>query len=227
VIESKTLILDSSQERIDSQQPLTAVLFNCTLKHGSEPSSTKFLLDKVAATMKERSVKSETIHAVDQNIAVGTESDMGKGDAWPAIREKVIEADIIVMGTPIWVGQRGSVCQHVMERLDAMFSETNDKGQLPLYNKVAGVCVVGNEDGAQHVGASLVYNFMQLGATIPPNAEAYWIGPAGGRDDFIDADPDNEYTASLVKTMSSNLVHLARMLKKTPIPVDGNMSGGS
>ncbi len=201
---------------------LNAVLFNCTLKHVSAPSSTQAMLEKLIAAMNERSVNSEVIHAIDENIAFGTESDMGKDDGWPAIRKKVMAADIIVMGTPIWIAQRGSVCQMVMERFDAMFSETNEHGQLPLYNKVAGVCVVGNEDGAQHVGASLVYNFMQLGATIPPNAECYWVGKAGGRDDFIDVAQDDPYVKSLIRSMSSNLVHLARMLKKTPIPADGN-----
>jgi multimeric flavodoxin WrbA len=131
-------------------------------------------------------------------------------------------ADILVVGTPIWIAQRCSICQVVMERFDAMFDETNEQGQLPLYNKVAGVCVVGNEDGAQHVGASLIYNLMQLGATIPPNAEAYWVGKAGGADDYIDVGQDHEYTNSMIETMSSNLVHIAHMLQKTPIPVDGN-----
>jgi multimeric flavodoxin WrbA len=205
---------------------LSAVLFNCTLKSGAKPSSTQSLLKKLAEAMGKRSVSSKVIHAVDEHILFGTESDMGKGDGWPAIREKVMAANIIVIGTPIWVAQRCSVCQMVMERFDAMFSETNKDGQLPLYNKVFGVCVVGNEDGAQHVGASLIYNLMQLGATIPPNAEAYWVGKAGGRDDYIDVGQDDEYTNSLVQTMSSNLVHVATMLKERPIPVDGNTAEG-
>jgi len=201
---------------------MNALLFNCTLKPRREPSSTQAMLDKLDKAMAKRSVKSEFIHAVDEKIAYGTASDMGKGDGWPAIRKKVMAADILVVGTPIWIAQRCSVCQMVMERFDAMFSETNEQGQLPLYNKVAGVCVVGNEDGAQHVGASLIYNLMQLGATIPPNAEAYWVGKAGGADDYIDVGQGHEYTNSMIETMSSNLVHIAHMLQKTPIPVDGN-----
>jgi multimeric flavodoxin WrbA len=182
------------------------------------------MLDKVVKHLERRGVVCTVIHAVDSNIRFGVESDMGEGDGWPAIREKVLESDIIVIGTPIWLGQRASVCQLVLERFDAMLSETNEEGQLPLYNKVAGVCVVGNEDGVQHVGASILYNLMQIGATIPPNVEAYWVGPAGGRDDFVDVAQDDEYVAKLVEYLGSNLVHVARMLRKSPIPVDGNKS---
>lgn len=203
---------------------LRAILFNCTLKPKSEKSSTAAMLDKVVTHLERRGVVCQVIHAVGAGIKFGTESDMGEGDGWPPIRKQILESDIIVIGTPIWLGQRGSVCQMVLERFDAMLSETNADGQLPLYNKVAGVCVVGNEDGVQHVGASILYNLMQIGATIPPNVEAYWVGPAGGRDDFIDVAQDDEYVKKLVDYVGSNLVHMARILKKEPIPVDGNKS---
>lgn len=201
---------------------LKAILFNCTLKPQGEKSSTQAMLDKVRAELEKLDVTCEIIHAVDEGIKFGTESDMGSGDGWPAIRAKVSKADLIVIGTPIWLGQRGSVCQMVLERFDAMLRETNAEGQLPLYNKVAGVCVVGNEDGVQHVGASILYNLMQIGATIPPNAEAYWVGPAGGRDDFVEVGLDDPYVKTLVSYLSHNLVHVARSLKATPIPAEGN-----
>jgi multimeric flavodoxin WrbA len=203
---------------------MRAILFNCSLKTKGEKSSTAAMLAKVEVKLRKRGVTCEEIHAVDAGIKFGTETDMGKGDGWPAIHKKVLASDIIVIGTPIWLGQRGSVSQMVLERFDAMLSEKNAEGQLPLYNKVAGVCVVGNEDGAQHVGASILYNLMQIGATIPPNAEAYWIGPAGGRDDFVDVAQDDDYVAKLVDYLTSNLVHLAKNLKKNPIPVDGNVA---
>jgi multimeric flavodoxin WrbA len=201
---------------------LKALLFSCTLKPKGEKSSTELMLDKVTEVLERRGVECERVHAVDAKIAFGTETDMGKGDHWPAIHKKLLEADIIVVGTPIWLGQRGSVCQMVLERMDALLTETNEEGQLPLYNKVAGVCVVGNEDGAQHVGASILYNLMQMGATIPPNAEAYWVGPAGGRDDFVDVAQNDPYVKELVSYLGNNLVLLARLLKENPIPVEGN-----
>ncbi len=201
---------------------LRAILFNCTLKPDSEKSSTQAMLAKVIEVLERRGVECTTIHAVDAKIKFGTETDMGEGDGWPAIHKQILDSDIIVIGTPIWLGERGSVCQMVLERFDAMLSETNEQGQLPLYNKVAGVCVLGNEDGAQHVGASILYNLMQIGATIPPNAEAYWVGPAGGRDDFVDVAQSDPYVKELVSYLGNNLVLLARMLKANPIPVEGN-----
>lgn len=201
---------------------LSALLFNCSLKPEGEKSSTKAMLDKVIAVLRSHQVKTSVVHAVSAGIKFGVETDMGEGDGWPQIHERLLKADIVVIGTPIWLGQRCSVCQMVMERMDALLDETNDKGQLPLYNKVAGVCVVGNEDGAQHVGASILYNLMQMGATIPPNAESYWVGPAGGEDDFVDVAQDDEYVKELVDYLGNNLVHVAKSLQKQPIPAEGN-----
>lgn len=184
------------------------------------------MLEKVITVLEKRKVQCVTIHASDAGIKFGVETDMGKGDAWPPIHQQILDCDILVIGTPIWLGQRCSVCQMVLERMDAMLSETNSAGQLPLYNKVAGVCVVGNEDGAQHVGASILYNLMQIGATIPPNAEAYWVGPAGGEDDFVDVGRDDDYVKELVDYLGNNLVILAQMLKENPIPVEGNKAAG-
>lgn len=203
---------------------LKALLFNCTLKPKSEPSSTQAMLDKVIKVLHENDVTCSVVHACEENILFGVETDMGKGDAWPAIHKKILAADILIIGTPIWYGQRSSVCQLVLERIDAMLYETNSKGQLPLYSKVAGVCVTGNEDGAQHTGSSILYNLMQSGATIPANSEVYWVGFAGGRDDFKDVALDDEYVAQLVSTMSNNLVIMASLLKAHPYPVKGNLA---
>jgi len=201
---------------------LKAILFNCTLKAAGERSSTHAMLSKVEAALAKRDVRCETVHAAGAGIKFGTDSDMGDGDGWPKLHDAILESDILVIGTPIWFGQRGSVCQMVLERIDSMLSQTNAKGQYPLYNKVAGVCVVGNEDGAQHVGSTILYNLMQTGATIPPNAEAYWVGPAGGRDDFVDVALDDPYPNKMAAMMASNLVTLANLLKDHPIPVDEN-----
>ena len=201
---------------------LQALLINCSLKPTAEKSSTQAMLDKVTAVLENRGVNCNTVRAVDSGIIFGVASDMGEHDGWPVIHKQILAADILVIGTPIWLGQRGSVCQMVLERMDAMFGETNGVGQLPLYNKVAGVCVLGNEDGVQHVGASILYNLMQIGATIPPNAEAYWVGPAGGRDDFVDVATDDTYVKKLVSYLGNNLASMANILRENPIPVEGN-----
>lgn len=201
-----------------------ALLLNCSLKPKGEKSSTDAMLEKVTALLRSLGVSCETVWATSAKIAFGVETDMGKGDGWPKIHAKLLAADMVVIGTPIWLGQRASVCQVVLERMDALLDETNELGQMPLYGKVAGVCVVGNEDGAQHVGASILYNLMQMGATIPPNAEAYWVGPAGGEDDFVDVGQNDEYVASLVRYLAHNLVHVHRSLQATPIPAEGNLS---
>lgn len=203
---------------------LKAILFNCSLKPKREKSSTQAMLDKVIRVFEQRDVSCKVIHAVDASIEFGVKTDMGGKDKWPAIHDQVLKADIIVIGTPIWMGQRCSVCQMVIERLDALLNETNDVGQLPLYNKVVGACVVGNEDGAQIVASGILYNLMQLGATIPPNSEAYWVGMAGGKDDFIDVGLSDEYVKELVSYMGNNLVHMAEILRANPIPAVGNVS---
>jgi len=202
---------------------LKALLINCSLKKEGEKSSTEAMLQKAIKGLEAHRVKCTSVWATDHNIPFGVQTDMGKGDDWPKIHKLILGTDILIIGTPIWLGQRGSVCQMVLERMDAMFGETNADGQLPLYNKVAGVCVVGNEDGVQHVGASVLYNLMQMGATIPPNAESYWIGAAGARDDFVDVALDDEYVAKEISSLTNNLVYVAQSLKATPIPAKGNL----
>lgn len=203
---------------------LRALLINCSLKPKGGKSSTDAMLQKVVDVLRSHGVVCKKVWAADASIQFGTEASMGRGDGWPQIREQILESDIIVIGCPIWMGQRSSVCQMVLERMDAFLYETNDAGQLLLYNKVGGACVVGNEDGAQHSAASIVYNLMQLGVTIPPQCEAYWVGLAGGKDDFVDVALDDEYVATLAIGMGSNLFHFATMLKANPIPADGNVS---
>ena len=203
---------------------LKAILFNCTLKPAGEQSSTLAMLTKVETALIKRDVQCEIIHAEGAGIKFGTKADMGGIDGWPKLHSLILASDILVIGTPIWFGQRSSICQMVLERIDSMLFQTNSVGQLPLYNKVAGVCVVGNEDGAQQVAASVLYNLMQTGATIPPNAEAYWVGNAGGRDDFMDVALEDPYPNKMAKMMASNLVSMARLLKENPIPVDENIT---
>ena len=202
---------------------LTAFLLNCTLKPSPDESNTEALLKMVVGQFDSLGVESEMARAMDYQIKRGVTSDEGAGDEWPQILKKIKAADIFVLGTPIWFGVRGSVAQQVIERLDGVYAETNEVGQFPMYGKVAGVAVTGNEDGAHDACGTTLYNLGHLGFTVPPNADTYWVGPAGPGPSFTEAGGEQHpYTVRTTKWMAHNLVHLARSLRATPIPPDGN-----
>jgi multimeric flavodoxin WrbA len=202
---------------------LKAVLLNCTLKRSPETSNTQALMDHVIEWLEKLDVACETVRVVDYEIPFGVSSDEGGGDEWPKILEKILAADILIIGTPIWFGVRGSVCQMVIERLDGTYNDTNEVGQYPLYNTVAGVVVTGNEDGAHDAAATTLFNLSHLGCTIPPNADTYWIGDAGPGPSYIEAKGwESDYTAKTTSWMAHNVVHFARMLSQHPIPPEGN-----
>ena len=202
---------------------LKAVLLNCTLKRSPEVSNTQALMDVVIGMLQSLDVECESIRVVDHNIPFGVSSDEGEGDEWPPILEKIIAADILIIGMPIWFGVRSSVAQLVIERLDGTYNSTNDVGQYPLYNTVAGVVVTGNEDGAHDCSATTLFNLSHLGCTIPPNADTYWVGEAGPGPSFIEANgAEHPYTRKTAAWMAHNVVHFARMLKEHPIPPEGN-----
>ncbi len=204
-----------------------AVFLNCTLKKSPAVSHTRALIDMVIAWFDQMDVESEVIRVVDYQIPFGVTSDEGDGDEWPQILAKLKEAHIVVIGTPIWFGVRGSVAQLVIERLDGTYNETNDQGQYPMYNKVGGVVVTGNEDGAHAAAETTLFNMSHLGFTIPPNADTYWVGQAGPGPSFIDAGGrDHPYTQRTARWMAHNLVHMARILKANPIPAEGNTREG-
>ena len=202
---------------------LQAVFLNCTLKRSPEVSHTEALARKVIDWFDAMDVTSEVIRVVDHNVPTGVSSDEGQGDEWPQILDKIKAADIIVIATPIWFGHRSSVAQLVIERLDGTYTERNSVGQYPLYNKVGGVVVTGNEDGAHSAAESTLFNLSHLGCTIPPNSDTYWVGDAGPGPSYLDAGGENHpYTQRTTRWMAHNLVHLARMLKQNPIPAEGN-----
>jgi multimeric flavodoxin WrbA len=198
--------------------PLKAVAFNCTLKRGNEPSSTELLLNQIIEAMKKFGVKSELIRIVDQDIKPGVTSDEGSGDAWPALRKKVLDAQIFLLGTPIWLGQPSSVCKRVLERMDAFLSETDDEGRMVSYGRVACVAVVGNEGGAHHVTAELYQALADVGFSIPANATSYWVGRAMQPTNYIDLEETPEEVATATAMVASNTVHLAKLLSEHPYP---------
>jgi multimeric flavodoxin WrbA len=209
---------------------LRAVYINCTLKRSPERSNTQGLADKSIAIMEENGVAVEQFRAVDHAIATGVYPDMTEHgwerDDWPAISERVMAADILVLLSPIWLGEKSSVCTRVIERLYGNSSVLNECGQYAYYGRVAGCLITGNEDGIKHCAMNILYSLQHLGYTIPPQADAGWIGEAGPGPSYLDdgsGGPDNDFTNRNTTFMTWNLLHLARMLKDAGgIPAHGN-----
>jgi len=197
---------------------LTAFALNCTLKPSPQSSSTELLMSQMLADLESNGVTTTSARLVDYNITPGVETDMGDGDEWPGIRARILAADIFVVVTPTWVGQLTSVGQQILERLDAELSETDDKGRPSLYDKVAVVGVVGNEDGAHHITAQLFQGLADLGFTVSSQASTYWNGEAMHSVDYKDLPETPDAVASATKALASNAAHLAGLLKQSPYP---------
>jgi len=197
---------------------LRAVALNCTLKRSPAPSSTDVVLGLLVDALKAHDVDTEVIRVVDRGVAVGVTSDEGDGDGWPAIRSKVLDAQILVMGSPIWLGNPSSVARNVLERMDAFLGEEDDQGRPIAYDRVAVVATVGNEDGAHNVAAQLYQGLVDVGFTIPPNAQAYWVGEAMGSVDLNDLDEVPEKVRSTATDVARNAVHLAQLLRHAGYP---------
>lgn len=197
---------------------LSALVLNCTLKPAPTLSSTETLGNELLEALAEHGVDGEMVRVVDEQVKFGVQADEGDGDGWPRIRRKMLDADILVMATPIWMGQPSAVCKMALERLDAELAETDDEGRMLTYGKVAGVAVVGNEDGAHHVSAELYQALSDVGFTVPANGVTYWVGEAMQGVDYQDQDPRPEKTQQTTRTLAANAAHLARLLKKEQYP---------
>ena len=197
---------------------LTALAITCSLKPSPADSSTDLLTRQLLDALEQHGVDGELVRAVDHDIRPGVEADMGDGDGWPALREKMLAADILVIGTPTWMGQHSSIAQRVLERLDAELSDTNEAGQPRTYGKVAGAVVVGNEDGAHHISAVIFQCLNDVGFTIPAGGVTYWNGEAMHATDYQDLDETPEKTASTTATLAANAAHLARRLRDAAYP---------
>ena len=191
----------------------TAVSLVCSLKPSPAPSSSQLIAEHLQKELERHGVTCETVRCVDYDIRPGVEKDMSAGDQWPAIREKVAAADILVFSTPTWMGHTSSVGQRVLERLDAELSETDDDNRPTLVGKVALVAVVGNEDGAHHIIAEVFQALNDVGYTIPAQGCTYWNGPAMGGTDYNDLDEIPEGTASATAAAARNAAHLVRLLQ--------------
>lgn len=209
---------------------LSALFINCTLERSPEQSNTQGLIDVSAHIMAENGVAVSHIRAVDHDIATGVWPDMTEHgwatDAWPALQEQVMAADILVIAGPIWLGDNSSVTKRVIERLYGNSHLLNAAGQYAYYGKVGGCVITGNEDGLKHCAMNILYSLQHLGYTIPPQADAGWIGEAGPGPSYLDpgsGGPDNDFTNRNTTFMTWNLLHLARMLRDANgIPAHGN-----
>ncbi len=209
---------------------LRALVINCTLKRSPERSHTQGLIERSTAIMAKNGVGVEVLRAVDHEIATGVWPDMTEhgwpSDAWPGIYQRVLAADILVLAGPIWLGDNSSVMKRVIERLYACSHLLNEVGQYAYYGRVAGCLITGNEDGVKHCAMNALYSLQHLGYTIPPQADAGWIGEAGPGPSYLDpgsGGPDNDFTNRNTTFMTWNLLHLARMLKDARgIPAHGN-----
>ena len=200
---------------------LSAIAINCSLKAsgGEESSSTDKMIGLLAGELARRDVHfAGTIRIADYDVKPGVSSDEGGGDQWPQLRARILAADILIFGTPIWLGQASSIAQRVAERMDAFLSETDDQGRMPSYGKIALLAVAGNEDGAHHVSAQLYQMLNDTGWTLPAGAVCYWVGEALGKIDFQDLDAVPEKIAKSAAMAASNAAHLARLLKVSTYP---------
>jgi multimeric flavodoxin WrbA len=233
-VNDRVVLNERQMEMVESSDAdysdLRALFINCTLKPSPELSHTQGLMDISMEIMRRNGVAVEAIRAIDHQIAVGVWPDMTEHgwdvDEWPEIYDRVLAADILVLGMPIWLGEKSSVATHVIERLYGNSHLLNDAGQYAYYGRVAGCLVTGNEDGVKHCALETLYALQHLGYTIPPQADAGWIGEVGPGPSYLDegsGGPANDFTNRNTTFMTWNLLHVARMLKDAGgIPAHGN-----
>jgi multimeric flavodoxin WrbA len=202
---------------IDQRYPLRATVLNCTLKASPATSNTEALARVVMYALEEHGVETELIRVADHDVRPGISSDEGDGDEWPAIRERVLAAEILVIATPTWLGRPSSVAQRVLERMDAMLSETDDEERPVAYNRVAGVVVTGNEDGAHHVISEVAGALIDIGFTVPGQAWTYWNRGPGPGDSYLDSDEGKDWSHSTGRAAAGNLVAVAAALAERPM----------
>ena len=212
---------------------LRALFINCTLKPSPEISNTDGLIERSRRVLEKNGVTVDVIRAVDHDIAPGVYPDMtehgAETDTWPQLWPRVARADILVLATPIWLGEQSSLCRRIIERLYAHSGETTDAGQYVFYGKVGGALVDGNEDGIKHVASNILYSLQHIGYTIPPGADAGWIGEVGPGPSYLDegsGGPENDFTNRNLTFMTYNLMHLGTLLTRAGgIPAVGNLPG--
>ncbi|PWL32070.1 NAD(P)H-dependent oxidoreductase [uncultured Roseivirga sp.] len=200
---------------------LKAIYINCTLKKSPEKSHTEGLMSRSKDIMLKEGVAVDELRFINHDVAIGIYPDMTEHgwdkDEWPELKERVLAADILVIGTPIWLGEKSSEAQKLIERLYSLSGQTNDKGQYLYYGKVGGCVITGNEDGAKHCSMSILYALQHIGYSIPPQADCGWLGEIGPGPSYLDEESnasENSFTNRNTTFMTYNMLHLAKMLKE-------------
>lgn len=196
---------------------MKAVLLNCSLKKSGEESNTGALMGSLVREFNKNNVECILIRVADFFIPPGVKTDMGEGDEWPLIHEKILESEILVIGSPTWLGLHSSLAQRVLERMDAMISEKSKSGVPVAYNKVAGVVVTGNQDGAKQVIANIFYALSEIGFTIPSQAYTFWNKGPGPGESYLQSEEGHKWAIETGKLTAKNLFFLARALQKSPL----------
>ena len=197
---------------------MKALLINCTLKPSPEKSNTEALAEVVADALRGEGVEVDSVRAVDHSILPGVETEMGEGDEWPGIHSRLLDSEILVFATPTWLGRPSSVAQRVLERMDAMLAEIDEEERPVAYNRVAGVVVTGNEDGAHHVISEVSGALADIGFTIPGQAWTYWNKGPGPGEDYSETEEGHEWSHSTGRAAAANLLAAARALEANSIP---------
>lgn len=197
---------------------LNALALVCSLKPSPTPSSSELMARQVLDALAEHGVAGDSVRVADFDVRPGVETDMGGGDAWPGIRRRVLDADILLVSTPTWVGHMSSLAQRVLERLNAELSETDGQGRPSMFGKVAVTAVVGNEDGAHKITADLYQALGDIGFTVPAQGGTYWNHEAMNPKDYVDLERTPDAVASATATLARNAAHLARLLRAHPYP---------
>ncbi len=211
-----------------NRRPLRAIALACTLSPSPADSSSVLMAQQILDALAGYGVSGEVVRVVDHDVKPGVQLDMGPGDAWPAIRVRLMDAQILVLSTPTWMGQHSSVAQRVLERLDAELSETDGQGRLQTFGKVAAVAVVGNEDGAHHISAVLFQGLNDVGFTLAANAVAYWNDETQGEArDYKDLPQTPEGVLRTIRTLAANAAHLASLLVDSTYPASSSTPEGN
>ena len=198
---------------------MKALILNCTLKPSPETSSTEALAQVVIDELKKGGADTDLVRLVDLNLKPGVKTNQGEGDDWPAVHEKIMAANIVVFATPTWVGQMSSVCMRALERMDALFEETDDSGRPVAFGKVGGIVITGNEDGAHHIVATVSQALIDMGFTMPAQSWTYWhLGPGPGPD-YVETNQGHDYADRVGRNAARNLLALAKVLKPETYPV--------
>jgi multimeric flavodoxin WrbA len=213
-----TVAASGTTAAMTTPRPLTAFALVCSLKASPDRSSSELMAQQVLDQLAKQGVTGTLERVLDHDVRPGVEADMGGGDEWPALRERMLAADIFVLATPTWMGHMSSVCQRVLERLDAELSDTDDAGRLRTYGKVAAVVVVGNEDGAHKISADVFQGLNDVGFSLAAGAVTYWNGEAMGKVDYQDLESTPEQVATTTASLAANTAHLARLLSADAYP---------